>query len=221
MNHDSDKTYKLPDWPEETEKPAETPRPRRRKRHVPEEPSDFWGKLRFRTGKKLRWFGRRSRRVIREAKAQRFPESNRLPLQFLLMLWGLLPSAASGLAEKIRGRRKEKLRRSGRLAAWIESRFDDKKKREHSLIFLGGSCVLAGIILFFSFFTIGTTVTYDGTVLGAVASKKEAESARKEAQGTSSDRVPGPIAFRELAIFFLFLAPAGRLLCPHLSLVWF
>ena len=102
MNHDSDKTYKLPDWPEETEKPAETPRPRRRKRHVPEEPSDFWGKLRFRTGKKLRWFGRRSRRVIREAKAQRFPESNRPPLQFLLMLWGLLPSAASGLAEKLR-----------------------------------------------------------------------------------------------------------------------
>ena len=97
MNHDSDKTYKLPDWPEETEKPAETPRPRRRKRHVPEEPSDFWGKLRFRTGKKLRWFGRRSRRVIREAKAQRFPESNRLPLQFLLMLWGLLPCGkASG-----------------------------------------------------------------------------------------------------------------------------
>ena len=36
-----------------------------------------------------------------------------------------------------------------------------------------------------------------------------AESARKEAQGTSSDRVPGPIAFRELAIFFLFLATAG------------
>ena len=35
-----------------------------------------------------------------------------------------------------------------------------------------------------------------------------AESARKEAQGTSSDRVPGPIAFRELAIFFLFLATA-------------
>ena len=186
MNHDSDKTYKLPDWPEETEKPAETPRPRRRKRHVPEEPSDFWGKLRFRTGKKLRWFGRRSRRVIREAKAQRFPESNRLPLQFLLMLWGLLPSAASGLAEKIRGRRKEKLRRSGRLAAWIESRFDDKKKRQHSLIFLGGSCVLAGIILFFSFFTIGTTVTYDGTVLGAVASKKEAESARKDLEAITA-----------------------------------
>ena len=186
MNHDSDKTYKLPDWPEETEKPAETPRPRRRKRHVPEEPSDFWGKLRFRTGKKLRWFGRRSRRVIREAKAQRFPESNRPPLQFLLMLWGLLPSAASGLAEKIRGRRKEKLRRSGRLAAWIESRFDDKKKRQHSLIFLGGSCVLAGIILFFSFFTIGTTVTYDGTVLGAVASKKEAESARKDLEAITA-----------------------------------
>ena len=28
MNHDSDKTYKLPDWPEETEKPAATTRGR-------------------------------------------------------------------------------------------------------------------------------------------------------------------------------------------------
>ena len=105
MNHDSDKPYKLPDWPEETEKPAETPRPRRRKRHVPEEPSDFWGKLRFRTGKKLRWFGRRSRRVIREAKAQRFPESNRPPLQFLLMLWvgNPLPALCVGIVGALVG----------------------------------------------------------------------------------------------------------------------
>ena len=36
-----------------------------------------------------------------------------------------------------------------------------------------------------------------------------AESARKEAQAASPDRIPGPIAFRELAIFFLFLAAAG------------
>lgn len=117
---------------------------------MPEEPSDFWGKLRFRTGKSSAGSAAAAA-ASSGGQAQRFPESNRLPLQFLLMLWGLLPSAASGLAEKIRGRRKEKIRRSGRLAAWIESRFDDKKKREHSLIFLGGSCVLAGIILFFSF----------------------------------------------------------------------
>ena len=31
-------------------------------------------------------------------------------------------------------------------------------------MFLGGSCALAGIILFCSFFTIGTTVSYDGQV---------------------------------------------------------
>ena len=40
--------------------------------------------------------------------------------------------------------------------------------------------------LFFSFFTIGTTVTYDGTVLGAVASKKEAESARKDLEAITA-----------------------------------
>ena len=181
MNHDSDKTYKLPDGPEETEKPAETPRPRRRKRHVPEEPSDFWGKLRFRAGKKVRWFGRRCRRVVREAQAHRFPESNRKPLQFLLMLWGLLPSAASRLREILLGRRRERNLRTSRFAVWFE-----KEKRLHSLVFLGGSCALAGIILFCSFFTIGTTVSYDGQVLGRLASKSEAETVRKDLESISS-----------------------------------
>ena len=40
--------------------------------------------------------------------------------------------------------------------------------------------LLAGIILFCSFFTIGTTVSYDGQVLGRLASKSEAETVRKD-----------------------------------------
>ena len=94
MSQNTKKPYDLPDWPAEAEQTQEAPRPRR-KRHTPAEPEDLWGKLRFRAGKKVRWFGRRCRRVVREAQAHRFPESNRKPLQFLLMLWGLLPSAAS------------------------------------------------------------------------------------------------------------------------------
>ena len=78
----------------------------RRKRRVLAEPEDFWGRLRFRAGKKRRWFGRRCRRVIREAKANRFPESNRGALQALLMLWGLLPAAASRFRERLLGKRK-------------------------------------------------------------------------------------------------------------------
>ena len=53
-------------------------------------------------------------------------------------------------------------------------------------MFLGGSCALAGIILFCSFFTIGTTVSYDGQVLGRLASKSEAETVRKDLESITS-----------------------------------
>ena len=180
MSQNTKKPYDLPDWPAEAEQTQEAPRPRR-KRRAPAEPEGLWGKLRFRAGKKVRWFGRRCRRVVRDAQAHRFPESNRKPLQFLLMLWGLLPSAASRLLEILLGRRRERNLRTSRFAVWFE-----KEKRLHSLMFLGGSCALAGIILFCSFFTIGTTVSYDGQVLGRLASKSEAETVRKDLESITS-----------------------------------
>ena len=180
MSQNTKKPYNLPDWPAEAEQTQEAPRPRR-KRRAPAEPEDLWGKLRFRAGKKVRWFGRRCCRVVREAQAHRFPESNRKPLQFLLMLWGLLPSAASRLREILLGRRRERNLRTSRFSVWFE-----KEKRLHSLMFLGGSCALAGIILFCSFFTIGTTVSYDGQVLGRLASKSEAETVRKDLESITS-----------------------------------
>ena len=180
MSQNTKKPYDPSDWPAEAEQSQDAPRPRR-KRRAPAEPEDLWGKLRFRTGKKVRWFGRRCRRVVREAQAHRFPESNRKPLQFLLMLWGLLPSAASRLREILLGRRRERNLRTSRFSVWFE-----KEKRLHSLMFLGGSCALAGIILFCSFFTIGTTVSYDGQVLGRLASKSEAETVRKDLESITS-----------------------------------
>ena len=180
MSQNTKKPYDPSDWPAEAEQSQDAPRPRR-KRRTPAEPEDLWGKLRFRTGKKVRWFGRRCRRVVREAQAHQFPESNRKPLQFLLMLWGLLPSAASRLREILLGRRRERNLRTSRFAVWFE-----KEKRLHSLMFLGGSCALAGIILFCSFFTIGTTVSYDGQVLGRLASKSEAETVRKDLESITS-----------------------------------
>lgn len=80
MSQNTEK-YKTTAQPIDPKKEPVEPRPRRRRR-VMAEPEDFWGKLRFRIGKKNRWFGRRCRRVIREVKANRFPESNRAPLQF-------------------------------------------------------------------------------------------------------------------------------------------
>ena len=179
MSQNTEK-YKTTAQPIDPKKEPVEPRPRRRRR-VMTEPEDFWGKLRFRIGKKNRWFGRRCRRVIREVKANRFPESNRAPLQFLLMAWGLLPAMGGSLRERLLGRRKERIHRSNQFAVWFE-----KEKRLHSILFLGGSCALAGVILFFSFFTMGTTVTYNGRVLGTLSSKAEAESVRHQLETITS-----------------------------------
>ena len=186
MSQNIEKKHTGPERPDNAVSEAPESHPRR-KRRVPAEPSDFWGRLRFRAGKKRRWFGRRWRRVVREARANRFPESNRAPLQFLLMVWGLLPALASHLRERVLGRRKERIHRSNRFTVWF-----DREKRLHSILFLGGSCVLAGIILFFSFFTLGTTVTYDGHALGSLASKSEAESVRHELEAITSETLGEP-----------------------------
>ena len=87
----------------------------------------------------------------------------------------------TAFSEILLGRRRERNLRTSRFAVWFE-----KEKRLHSLMFLGGSCALAGIILFCSFFTIGTTVSYDGQVLGRLASKSEAETVRKDLESITS-----------------------------------
>lgn len=118
------------------------------------------------------------------------------------MLWGLLPAAASRLRERLLGRRKERIHRSGKFGTWFE-----KEKRLHAVVFLGGSCVLAGVVLFFSFFTVGTTVTYDGHVLGTVASKSEAESVRMNWKPSLPKRWERPIRWTTPCCNMI---PAGR-----------
>ncbi len=42
------------------------------------------------------------RRLVRERRAKRFPESERLPVQLLLLAWGMLPTLGSLLGERVR-----------------------------------------------------------------------------------------------------------------------
>ena len=52
--------------------------------------------------------------------------------------------------------------------------------RVHPAVFLAGGCVLAAVLLFFSTYTNGGTITYDGKVLASLADRAEAEEARAE-----------------------------------------
>ena len=128
--------------------------------------------LRVRTRRKIRHIQRRWRHIVREEKTHNFPESERAPIQLVLFAWNMLPMLGSLLREKTWGRRKQRLHSIERLWAKME------RHKLHPAVFLGVACTLAVIIAFCSEYTIGTTVRYDGEVIGAVESESTAEAAR-------------------------------------------
>ena len=119
-------------------------------------------------------FRRRWRRLVRENRTHRFPESNRPALQMLLFIWSILPMWGNRFHERLflrsqRARQRNAVR-SAHAGRW----------RVHPAVFLCGGCVAAALLLFFSMYTTGTTVIYDGKVIGCVASEAAAERARTE-----------------------------------------
>ena len=120
------------------------------------------------------------RRLVRERRAKRFPESERLPVQLLLLAWGMLPTLGSLLGERVRTRRKQRGERVSALRAKLG------RWRIHPLALLGGGCVAAAIGLFFSSYTFGTTVLYDGEEVAAVGSQSTAEEAAAQLETVTS-----------------------------------
>ena len=119
-------------------------------------------------------FRRRWRRIVRENKAHRFPESERLPIQLMLFFWGLLPMWGSLLQERVLQKNSASRQKSAQSAQ------KKRRWRVHPAIFLAGGCVVAAVALFFSTYTNGVTITYDGKVLASLANQEEAEEARAE-----------------------------------------
>lgn len=121
--------------------------------------------------RKFRRVRRRARHVIREEKAHRFPESDRVLVQFFLFARNILPRAGTVLSEHKWGQHK----RSVALLETVRTKFEQKKV--HPLRFFAGASVLVALILFCSLYTIGTTVSYNGEVIAAVESVSAANKA--------------------------------------------
>ena len=121
------------------------------------------------------------RRLVREKKAKRFPESERLPVQMLLLAWGMLPTLGGLLGERARAGRKQRRERVSALRAKLGRRW-----RFHPAMLLCGGCVAAAVGLFFSAYTFGTTVLYDGEIIAAVDSQTAAEEAAADLEAVTS-----------------------------------
>ena len=121
------------------------------------------------------------RRLVREKKAKRFPESERLPVQMLLLAWGMVPTLGGLLGERVRASRKQRHERVSALRAKLGRRW-----RFHPAMLLCGGCVAAAVGLFFSAYTFGTTVLYDGEIIAAVDSQTAAEEAAADLEAVTS-----------------------------------
>ncbi|MDD3347198.1 peptidoglycan DD-metalloendopeptidase family protein [Oscillibacter sp.] len=117
---------------------------------------------------------RRWRHIVREKKAHRFPESERLPVQLLLFGWCMLPMLGSLLEERLWGRRRRAAGKTTQVHHWLENH------KVHPAPFLGGACGIVAAVAFFSIYTVGTTVSYDGQIIAAVSSQSIAESVRSD-----------------------------------------
>jgi len=120
---------------------------------------------------KLRRARVRWRHIMRERKARRFPESNRAAIQLVLFLWGALPMLGGMLRERTWGRRKRVIGRFAHMRNWVETR------KIRPAVFLGTAGAVAVVALFFSFYTFGTTVSYNGKTVASVDSRLTANDA--------------------------------------------
>ncbi|MEG1683243.1 MAG: peptidoglycan DD-metalloendopeptidase family protein [Oscillospiraceae bacterium] len=111
---------------------------------------------------------RRVRRAAHEKRARRFPESDQLPVQLFLLVWGMLPMLGGHLRAATWGIRRRGIHAFGRLRSRVERLLDGRKL--HPAAFLGSAACIAAVALFFSAYTFGTVVKYDGAVVGSVGS---------------------------------------------------
>ena len=148
------------------------------------------------TGSVSEWMAhirRRLRSIRREEKARRFPESNRLPVQILLFFRGMLPMLGSRLRERKLFHRRSRISRGG-------SRHPVEHRRAHTLYFLGGAAALILVVGFFSFFTLGTVVSYDGQELAKVSSARVARDAASDLERRTSQALGGTYTISESMI---------------------
>ena len=97
----------------------------------------------------------RLRSILKESREKNFPESNRMPIQLLLLLGGLFQMWASLLQTKLHTLRRAHNRAVGK----HETRWRLQLKKIKPLYFAGGAVALAVIAVFCSFYTLGTTVS--------------------------------------------------------------
>ena len=131
-------------------------------------------------------------RKLRGDEGSRFPESERRLVQLLLLLAGLVPMWRSLLVSRLRRRRRERVRTARQPSA----RFASFKRRLHPVLYMLCASSAAAVAIFFSLYTMGTTVTYNGQTLDIVQSPDEAQQVAMRVEGITASAL-GSFSFED------------------------
>jgi len=128
----------------------------------------------------------RARKLVREERDSRFPESDYGIVQRILFLRGMLPRLGSAISDGLLQRRK----RSAQGHARVQTRLEEL--RLHPAVFLAGSMAVALAAVGLSLYTVGTAVRYDGRELCVVADKAAVEDALSQVEETTRQTLTQP-----------------------------
>ena len=149
-------------------------------------------------GKRIRRIGPRARTVMRESKARNFPESNRFLVQVFLVIGGMFPMWRSLLHERLLARRRQRNHAAGA----YEDRWHRHARRVNPFYFIGGAAVVAAVAIFFSFYTLGTTVEYNGNVVDTVGSASLARKAAAKLENITTETLGKTYKIEDGAIHY-------------------
>ena len=149
-------------------------------------------------GARIRRIGPRARTVMRESRARNFPESNRFLVQVFLVIGGMFPMWRSLLHERVMAHRRQRSHAAGE----HEDRWRRQARRVNPFYFIGGAAVVAAIALFFSFYTLGTTVEYNGSVVDTVASAAQARKAAAKLESITTETLGESYKIEDGAIHY-------------------
>ena len=150
------------------------------------------GALPDRLWRRIRRIGPRVRALRREHRAGNFPESNRRPIQLVLLVVGLLPMWRSLIRERFFRRRGERVRLEAAVAARAKP-----VRRLHPLAFVAAALVIACAAAFFSLYTPATTVSYRGEPLETVADGAEAHRIAAHVEELTAETLKQAFTFDE------------------------
>ena len=141
---------------------------------------------------RIRRVGPRLKTLVREHKSGRFPESNRRLVQFFLLIPGLFPMWKSQVKERFSRRRRRSLSFETAVAARTT-----RQNRLRPLAFVAVALVFASVAAFFSLYTTGTAVSYNGETLEIVSDAAEAQAIAARVEGNIVETMGASFSFDE------------------------